>query len=319
MGMRRIRLKELKADLKTFFKIVLVLLVIMGSIQLYKYSSNSSYYESAFGLHDNEDFEELPFTDTFSTEKGHSLKNEDDSNNPTGVELSIKDSYKYKEVSDSYSVTMQNSIILENTGDVPIFIEEINSKFKSPDGDLEDGIDMEDFDLLFDRVPERPIYPGEEFNYNQDPYLDESESLELEEDLNIDNLSDVEVIYEVDYYAQEKDVEAVQEGKKIKENPYEVTYNQKNIVVDEEDEETVVTGELSLLTDFRDLEGTYDFPVSLKFYDENGDLHYIEKQYLSVIDEKVDLEDVEFEPIPAPLIFDTSVEDLYLKVHVLNG
>lgn len=92
MCMRRIRLKELKADLKTFFKIVLVLLVIMGSIQLYKYSSNSSYYESAFGLHDNEDFEELPFTDTFSTEKGHSLMNEDDSNNPTGVELSIKDS-----------------------------------------------------------------------------------------------------------------------------------------------------------------------------------------------------------------------------------
>src|SRR5699024_3659986 len=104
-------------------------------------------------------------------------------------------------------------------------------------------------------VPERPIYPGEEFNYNQDPYLDENESLELEEDLNIDNISDVEVIYEVDYYVQEKDVEAVHEGKKIKDNPYEVTYEQKNIAVEEDDEETIVTGELNLLTDIKDVEG----------------------------------------------------------------
>lgn len=214
-------MKELKADLKTFFKIALLIIVAIGSIQLYKY--NSSDYESAFELDDNEGVDGNSFTEEFSTEKGDSLI--EDNNIPPGVELSIKDSYIYRKDTNYYSEIMQNGIVLENTGDVPILVDEIDLRLESEYGDSENSIEVEEFEvILFDEVPERPIYPGEEFNYNAEALLQENEFHKSRKNLDIENISDVEVVYEIDFYVQEKDVENVEKGKKIKENPYEITY-----------------------------------------------------------------------------------------------
>jgi len=292
---------------------------------------NKPYYTSAFekaGSHYANSEDTTLFVTQFSEdhESEYSSYEKDwgDDEDYPEVELSLVGGISNIDYKRSTNVYFEKGLIFENTGEVPVYLDDVEFAFKNIYGEevtLEELEDMhEDFYFLYHEfLPERPIYPGETFSVNIDYFIDGTalEAVGREVGLlNEEHIEKVRAIFKINYYVKDKDLEMAQKGKVLKNNPHPL-FEMKDVELEEAEDIILISGELVTDSKEKRIDPVY---ISLEFYDDRGELHYIQKGQTTYYGEAIDLaEDLEFDEIPNRIIFDTFAEEYVVKVNVIAG
>jgi len=307
-----------------FLSVLFITAVLVWGVIAY---INKPYYVSGFEAgntyYDDEEDTTLlmsTFGEDHESERSNYKKEQSDDNDYEEVELSLVESMSNVSSGRYSSFNFEKGIIVENTGDVPIYLDDFEFSFKDRDGDkvtLEELEEANDdfYFLIYNDLPNRAIYPGERYTILVDEYIDGSAIRESGYEFGLvdqDLRETIKAMFTVSYYVKDKDIENVKKGKVLKDNPHP-QFEMENVKLQESGDEILISGMLT--TESKQDYG--DLLISIEFYDESENLQYVQKVTTAYYGDSIDLsEDLELEEIPNRIIFDTFAEDYIVNINV---